>query len=65
MKDKYSELRKLIEWQPGRECIGRYIKEIDCDWASYGLFRGPVIVIASDTGEEVPYFDFAGNPFSK
>ena len=34
-----------------------------CDWASYGLFRGPVIVIMKD-GKEVPIFDFDGRPFT-
>lgn len=63
VKEKYPESRGC-GWQPGRECIGRYIEEIDCDWAAYGLFRGPLIIVVNGGGE-VPYFDFAGNPFSK
>lgn len=33
-------------WQPWAECIGRYIEAKEaCDWAAYGLFRGPIQVI--------------------
>ncbi len=45
-----------------KECLGRYTggrKGPDkCDWAAYGLFRGPNIV--KNNGEEVAVFRFAG-----
>lgn len=63
MKEEYPEL-KGRGWQLGRECLGRYVDDVDCNWASYGLFRGPLIVIATEDGREVLYFDFAGKPFT-
>ncbi len=39
-------------------------EKADCDWKSYGLFRGPVIVVAED-GTEVPVFDFAPAPVTE
>jgi predicted RNA-binding Zn-ribbon protein involved in translation (DUF1610 family) len=42
-----------------QECIGRHLKGVGCDWAAYGLFRGPVIV------DGTPVFDFAGKPFTR
>lgn len=36
----------------------RALKPGECDWVSYGLFRGPVTVVADD-GTEVPVFDFS------
>ncbi len=46
-----------------QECIGRYTGgrkgPNKCDWASYGLFRGPNLVIRED-GKETPVFEFAG-----
>lgn len=51
-------------WSPAEECIGRYTTKVNCDWAAYGLFRGPLIVIAEDDGREIPAFDFAGRPFT-
>lgn len=63
VKERYPEL-KGRGWSPGTECLGRYADDVDCDWASYGLFRGPLIVIATEDGSEVPYFDFSGKPFT-
>lgn len=40
------------------ECIGRHVPGVGCDWASYGLFSGPLFVGA------VPSFDFVGKPFT-
>lgn len=44
------------------ECIGRYTGGLKgpnkCDWAAYGLFRGPDFVIF-DNGEERACFSFA------
>ena len=40
------------------ECIGRYKKNVGCDWAAYGLFDiCNVHVLNGDN--EVPVFDFA------
>lgn len=63
VKDEYPEL-KGRGWRPGQECIGRCVIGIGCDWAAYGLFRGPVIVMATENSSEVPYFDFAGRLFT-
>lgn len=41
-----------------QECILRTMDPAKCNWAAYGLFRGPVIVIAED-GHEIPVFEFA------
>lgn len=67
-------------WVPYQECIGRYIDvpaaqvicegritSQRCDWAAYGLFRGPVIVVRH-LGEldgrpgETPVFAFGAPP---
>ena len=44
-----------------QNCIGRYTGgrkgPHKCDWAAYGLFRGPNIIKDKET--EVPIFDFA------
>lgn len=46
-----------------QECVGRYSPKVlrpdgtRCDWAAYGLFRGPVIV-TTENGKEVPAFEF-------
>ena len=50
-------------WNPSSECIGRYLPGVGCDWAAYGLFRGPLFVDIGD-GSEVSAFDFAGKPFT-
>lgn len=47
-------------WNPSAECVGRYLPDRGCDWAAYGLLRGPVIVTMPD-GHEVPAFAF-GEP---
>jgi hypothetical protein len=62
-REKYPEL-KGCGWSPGQECIGRHTDKVDCDWAAYGLFRGPLIIVANDDGREVAMFDFAGKPFT-
>lgn len=49
-------------WNPVTECIGRYTDKVDCDWAAYGLFAGPLFVVVGE--REVPAFDFAGRPFT-
>lgn len=41
-----------------QQCLSRTIDSKRCDWAAYGLFRGPVIIIAPD-GKELPVFEFA------
>lgn len=45
------------------ECIGRHLPGVGCDWAAYGLFRGPVFV-RRDSGADTPVFDFDGKPFT-
>ena len=45
-----------------QECIGRYVPGVGCNWAAYGLFRGPLIVV--DGEQNTASFDFAGKPFT-
>lgn len=47
-------------WAPHQECIGRYLDDIGCDWAAYGLFRGPIFVRMADKAELIPVFRFEG-----
>lgn len=51
--------------RPDRELARKQRKKpgekADCNWKSYGLFSGPVIVVSED-GTEVPVFDFAPAP---
>lgn len=72
-KTEWPELRGR-GWSVYQECVGRYLTvaraprmkhhpEQPCDWAAYGLFRGPVFV-ASDEGTVVPCFDFRGLPYT-
>lgn len=52
-------------WSVESECIGRYTDKAGCNWAAYGLFRGPVFVTPSEhPDKQVPVFDFAGRPFT-
>lgn len=46
-----------------QECIGRHLPAEGCNWAAYGLFRGPVIVDLGE-GKSAAVFDFAGKPFT-
>lgn len=51
----------------GVECVGRHTTSRGCDWAAYGLFRGPWFVTVTDTnehrGETFPRFPIAeGKP---
>lgn len=48
---------KLKGWQPYSECIGRYLPNVGCDWAAYGLFSGPRMV--ESDGDKIPVFYFA------
>jgi hypothetical protein len=41
-----------------QECIGRHLPGVGCNWAAYGLFRGPLFV------DGLACFDFAGKPFT-
>jgi len=52
------------KWTVYSECVGRYVEGAGCDWAAYGLFRGPVIVIADGDDIEIPAFDFEGKPLT-
>lgn len=45
-------------WNVTSECIGRYLDGIGCNWAAYGLFRGPHFVVRED-GTETAVFAFA------
>jgi len=62
-KKNYPEL-KGKGWAPAQECIGRYLEDAGCNWCSYGLFRGPLLIELED-GKEVGYFDFDGKPYTK
>jgi hypothetical protein len=66
--DRYKD--KTASDYLGRVCIGRVsgalLKDVEytgrgCDWASFGLFRGPEFVIAPD-GTELPCFPLAPAP---
>lgn len=66
-RESFPEL-KGRGWRPTQECLGRYTPAIDCDWCAYGLFRGPLFVIApgenGETEVTIPIFDFEGKPFT-
>ncbi len=53
--DFANDLQTLRErdYRIEQECVGRHLPRVGCDWAAYGLFRGPVFV------DGVPVFDFA------
>ena len=52
-------------WSPMDECIGRYVDGFGCDLAAaYGLFRGPLFVIATNNEKRIAMFDFAGRPLT-
>ena len=49
------------DWGVEQECIGRYTDAVDCDWAAYGLFQGPVFV--NSNAKIIPCFAFdEGDP---
>jgi hypothetical protein len=48
----------ILPERAAKECIGRHTKECGCDWAAYGLFRGPAFVALPDGGTS-PVFEFA------
>lgn len=45
-------------WQPWSECVGRYLEGTGCDWAAYGLFRGPLEINHPDASKAIAAFDF-------
>jgi hypothetical protein len=49
-------LLRAREYSVYQECIGRHLPGVGCDWAAYGLFRGPSFV------DDTPVFDFAEPP---
>lgn len=58
-KREWPELEGM-GWQPWAECIGRYLEgRGGCDWAAYGLFRGPLEIDAPEQEALLPAFDFA------
>jgi len=57
-QQKWPELEG-VGWQPWAECIGRYLEgRGGCDWAAYGLFRGPLLIEDTETKRPIPAFDF-------
>jgi hypothetical protein len=44
-----------------QDCIGRHVKDLGCDWASYGLFGtlGKGRIVVTPEGKDVEVFDFA------
>jgi len=56
-KKRWPELEG-VGWQPWGECVGRYLEEPGCDWAAYGLFRGPVIIERGEDSKPIAAFDF-------
>jgi hypothetical protein len=58
-KSKWPELEGR-GWQPWSECIGRYLEgKGGCDWAAYGLFRGPLVIEHPESSKPIAAFDFA------
>ncbi len=44
----------------GQECLGRLDPTVGCDWAAYGLFRGPwEVTDVPDDGRSIWCFPFA------
>lgn len=56
-KKKWPELEG-IGWQPWSECVGRYLEGHGCDWAAYGLFRGPLEIQHPESSKPIAAFDF-------
>lgn len=46
-------------WQAWGECVGRYLEGVGCDWAAYGLFRGPLEIVHPKASKPIAAFDFA------
>lgn len=69
--DMYGETNKYASDYLGQQCIGRVLGSLSktrekwegrgCDWAAFGLFRGPDFAIAPD-GTEIPCFPIAPAP---
>lgn len=49
----------LSENDAPQQCLFRSTDRKRCDWAAYGLFRGPRIIVMPEDGREVPVFEFA------
>lgn len=58
--------RELDPQSSYQECIGRYVKEVDCNWAAYGFLGtlGKGRTIITPEGKEVEVFDFAAAPMN-
>ena len=57
-RKKWPELEG-VGWQPWSECVGRYLEgAAGCDWAAYGLFRGPIVIEHPDATKGIAAFDF-------
>jgi len=52
-------------WSPAQECVGIYSDKIHCRWSSYGVLKGPVILLVGNDGKKIPMFDFNGEPFTE
>jgi hypothetical protein len=53
----------MTDWDPtvaAQQCLHRFVGDDTCDWCSFGLFRGPVIIVSPD-GHESGVFRF-GEP---
>lgn len=46
-------------WEPTTECIGRYLPDVGCDWAAFGLFSGPRELVNEDGSHRSYVFYFA------
>lgn len=63
-ENKVSEFKEYTDSPDSAvvNCIGRYIPEIGCNWAAYGLFgtmgKGRVVILPN--GDKVEVFDFGG-----
>ena len=60
--NKFMDRRSEITgkgWEPTTECIGRYLKDVGCNWAAYGLFSGPRELINTDGSHRAYVFYFA------
>lgn len=60
--DKLGLDRNETAGRAGQECIGRTVgDERGCNWAAYGLFRGPEFVVLPD-GREIASFPIGVAP---
>jgi len=45
--------------QAGFSCIGRFRKDVGCDWTLGGLFQIHTVTVVNDDGTKFPFFELA------